>query len=313
MKFAFVLVAVLAFIACAAAYRSEILPHDDIPEHMLSHVTSPLPHTYINVDELPASFSWHTQRDVTMTPVRNQHIPQYCGSCWIFGNLSALSDRIAIIRKGAWPQIQLGPQEVLNCGDAGSCNGGTSPGLLRWVHKNGVSVEECLNYEARDGQCKSDGTSVCKDCSRDSSGQSYCWPLKNHTHIFIDEYGSVDGVDQIKAEIYARGPVSAGINANGVLNLTNSYYKIDEPLCNKYGPGVNHVVSIVGWETVEDKVTLGCGTTVTKSNTYWIIRNSWGSVHGMNGLGRILAGSNCLGVESYVYWATPRLSDLPPY
>lgn len=316
--FAFLLViALLCAVVLGFEYRSEILKDHGLQEHELQHITSPLPHEYINADDLPESFNWADH--MPLSPVRNQHIPTYCGSCWAFGNLSALSDRIAIIRKGAWPSVELGPQSVLNCGkSAGTCNGGTSPGILSYLKRDGVSVEDCLNYQAKDGKCEGPND-WCQDCSRDAMGKNYCWPLLNYTRVYVEEYGRVSGTKNIQAEIYARGPVSAGINANGILNLTNHRYVIDEPICSKYGGGVNHVVSIIGWETRQVAVldAFGLPTGKSENKLFWLCRNSWGSVHGDNGVGLVVAGGgdwgSCLGIESYVYWATPRLSDLPPY
>merc|ERR1719389_58241 len=73
-----------------------------------------------------------------ITAVLNQHIPQYCGSCWAFATLSALSDRIKIARGGKGADITLSIQHVLNCGSmAGSCYGGNPLEVYRWILKNG--------------------------------------------------------------------------------------------------------------------------------------------------------------------------------
>ena len=64
-------------------------------------------------------------------PFLLQHIPQYCGSCWAFGTLSSLNDRIKIANKAAWPETILAPQVLINCGGGGSCDGALG-GLGLW-------------------------------------------------------------------------------------------------------------------------------------------------------------------------------------
>ena len=77
---------------------------------------APLPYTYIDADDLPDAFSWgNVNGHSYLTHSLNQHIPQYCGSCWAHGALSALADRIKITNSST-DEINLSIQYVLNCG-----------------------------------------------------------------------------------------------------------------------------------------------------------------------------------------------------
>lgn len=109
----------------AGEYFSEIAIREDAVHN--SFIQSPLPHTYIGADELPDAFNWgDVDGKSYLTKSLNQHIPQYCGSCWAHGALSSLGDRIKIARNAQGDDINLSIQFILNCGteSAGSCHGG---------------------------------------------------------------------------------------------------------------------------------------------------------------------------------------------
>ena len=71
---------------------------------------APLIHTPLEVTDIPAQKLWNNVDGKNMiTNIRNQHVPQYCGSCWAHAATSALSDRIKIARNAAWPDINISP------------------------------------------------------------------------------------------------------------------------------------------------------------------------------------------------------------
>merc|ERR1712227_710232 len=78
---------------------STLSSHDALPE----------------VGDYPADFTWCNKDGVNYcTQSVNQHIPQYCGSCWAQASMSALSDRIKMARGAKGIDIQLSVQHVLN-------------------------------------------------------------------------------------------------------------------------------------------------------------------------------------------------------
>jgi hypothetical protein len=76
-----------------ARYPNELVK---VPGHTkLNQFVSPLPYTYINANKLPSSFSWDNVNGTHyLTKSLNQHIPQWCGSCWAHAALSSLAEYV---------------------------------------------------------------------------------------------------------------------------------------------------------------------------------------------------------------------------
>jgi len=273
-----------------------------MPDHtVMEDYISPLPHHYLKGTQLPENFTWANVDGVSyLTKNLNQHIPNYCGSCWAHGALSSLGDRIKIARKARGPEINLSIQYILNCGRlvAGSCHGGTATGVYEFIkRKSGhVPYDTCAPYQAcssesKEGYCPHVDTqctagNTCKTCG--TFGQP-CREIHHYPNASIAEYGTVTGEENIMAEVYARGPVACGINAEPILNYEGGAM-VDRKAAHKL---VNHIVSIVGW-----------GTDAVTGVKYWQIRNSWGEYWGESGFMRLERGYNSLGIEGDCAWAT---------
>ena len=91
----------------------------------------------------------------------------------------------------------------------------------------------------------------------------------------------------MQKEIYARGPISCGIDASAILEY-QSGIAVHKGLLET----VDHVISVVGWGKENDQ-------------QYWIVRNSWGEYWGEMGYIRVAKGNNALHLEDQCAWAVP--------
>jgi len=233
-------------------------------------------------ESMPASFSWGNMNGTNyLTPIRNQHIPVYCGSCWAMGSTSALSDRLNILDgPSKMRQYMLSVQNVLSCGNdktyCGTCDGGDDGPVYQYAKKDGIPHESCSNYMAVDTTCKAKSVTKknkpgCYTCSP-SGG---CSPIETYDKLYVSEFGTCSGYQKMKAEIFARGPISCGVAASDKMEAyTGGIY-------SEQNDGINHIISVVGW-----------GVDAETKDEYWVMRNSWGTAWGESGLMRIVTSKN---------------------
>jgi cathepsin X len=239
-------------------------------------------------EEPPESHDWRSVNGVDYTtPPRNQHIPTYCGACWAFSSTSALSDRIKIMREAQWPDVQLSPQHVINCGP-GTCKGGNSHAVYVWLHNHGGVVDEtCQPYQSKSKSC--DAMNICRDCKHGGG----CSAVKDPQKYGVTQYGIVQGEVAMMKEIKARGPITC---RQAVTKDFLAYKGTGIFQDNTGDTQPRHATSLLGWGKAAD------GT------KYWIARNSWGTYWGENGFFKITKGKNNLGIEEECAWGVPSSS-----
>mmetsp|Transcript_40935 Transcript_40935/g.92141 ORF Transcript_40935/g.92141 Transcript_40935/m.92141 type:complete len:334 (+) Transcript_40935:138-1139(+) len=193
----------LLLASCHATDELKIMPGHKV----FNDFTLPVPHTYLKPGDMPKQFNWGDLPLLgksLVTKNLNQHLPQYCGSCWAHGALSSLADRIKIARRGRGVEVNLAVQFILNCGGhvAGSCHGGSATGTFEFIKSTGfVPYDTCLSYVA----CSSDSTegfcagvdsacsplNTCRTCSTFKASGGVCAEVDFFPNATIAEYGEV--------------------------------------------------------------------------------------------------------------------------
>lgn len=251
-------------------------------------VRNKVPADYMSLADVPKSLFWGDVNGTSYlsSPV-NQHIPVYCGSCWLHGSTSAFNARLRILRKNRFPDIMVSRQILLDCTVAGSCDGGDHYAVAQYLHDKGMGDETCNSYRALDGNC--DAEALCFTC-QPPPGSGPCHAISNYTKYYAAEFGQISGIEAMKLELQ-RGPISCGIYAtDGFEQYKSGIYQEDTD------PEENHIVHIVGYDV--DKQT---------GMPYWIGINSWGTAWGMRGMFYLRGdGVNDLGITRDCVWTVPK-------
>lgn len=269
-----------------------------IDKELESVILSEDPQDYVDELKLPTNIfygnisgtsymSWHV----------NQHLPQYCGSCWAQAGAASIADRIRLGTENEFPKVALAVQVLLNCYAEGSCNGGWGAGPYEFAHKHGIPEFGCQVYEAKDPKVFAcSPIQNCKTC-HPGDPETSCTAVESFRRWFVGEHGVIKGPVMMKKEIFARGPITCGMSASDKFEqtYTGGIYSEATPY-----PYPNHYVSVVGW-----------GKDPSSGEEYWIARNSWGTHFGENGYFRIKMYTHNLGLDVYdCFWGVPTVTKM---
>ncbi|XP_059898450.1 cathepsin B-like [Gadus macrocephalus] len=249
---------------------------------------------------LPVSFDSREQwpNCPTIQQIRDQG---GCGSCWAFGAVEAMSDRLCIVNKGK-VSVEISAEDLVTCcNECGmGCNGGWPASAWSYWTNNGIVTGGL--YDSKVG-CEPYTIAPCEHhvngsrppctmgptpkCTRQCI-DGYPVPYEKDKHMGQKAYSVSSKPEQIMAELYQNGPVEAAFEVyeDFLLYKSGVYQRVS----GNYLGG--HAIKILGWG--EENGT-----------PYWLAANSWNTDWGDRGFFKIKRGNDECGIESEIVAGTP--------
>ena len=187
-----------------------------------------------------------------------------CGSCWAFGAVTAMSDRICIHSKGS-KHVHVSSENLLSCcySCGFGCNGGF-PGAAWsfWSRKGLVSggqfgtKQGCQPYEIEPCEHHVNGTrGPCKEggrtpkCHRTCENAEFKVPYEKDKSYGQKSYSIKRDVNQIQMELITNGPVEAAFTVfEDFPNYKSGVYQVRLKICLLDVLGIIDSVAACHWQ-----------------------------------------------------------------
>lgn len=260
-------------------------------------------HDVENMD-LPDNFDSREQwpNCPTIKEVRDQGD---CGSCWAFGAVEAMSDRVCIA-SGGIINAHISAEDLLSCCliCGMGCNGGFPRAAWSWFRMEGLvtggqyhSKQGCRPYTIE--ACEHHVNGSLPPCGSSIEPTPKCAHTceAGYTKKYADDkqyastaYNVASEMAQIQAEIFKNGPVEGAFTVYADFpNYKSGVYQ------HVSGAALGgHAIRVLGWG-------------VEKDTPYWLVANSWNADWGDKGLFKILRGSNECGIEGGIVAGVPKV------
>ena len=258
----------------------------------LSHLPKATEVQKLDLNDVPESFSSATKwpKCQSIKDIRDQ---ANCGSCWAFGAVEAMSDRLCINgdnERAADLSIRISSEDVLGC--CATCGLGCGGGYPHkaWEYFSNWGIVTGWNYGDKNfcvpyaiHPC-TEQYPKCTATANTPSCNENCIPDYPRSYNNDKHYGDlvyqVNYAPTMMAEIVKNGPFEVSFSVyedfmtykSGVYHHTHGDYL------------GGHAVKVVGYG-VENGVK------------YWRIANSWNRTWGMDGFFLIRRGNNECGIE----------------
>lgn len=259
--------------------------------------------------EVPTEFDWRTDPRAAACPsLREIRDQANCGSCWAFGSVEAMTDRICIASKGK-DHSHLSAADVTSCdhlGDMG-CNGGIPSSVYTYYQTFGVVTggnygdkSQCYSYplapcahhtnSSKYPACGGEGgTPKCARSCTDNTTLTWRSDKRHGTGGYsVCQQGDSNGAcaDAMMQEIYNNGPITGMFFVRqSFTSYKSGVYQVTHPLRDPMLGG--HAIKIMGYGT-------------ENGTPYWLVANSWNEDWGMGGYFKIKRGVDECQIENPV-------------